>query len=680
MRAVCPSLNLICESVAMTSQSDPESTTPQPDRDDSPDESAEQQTVPAVESDVAESDAEATIAGPHASVHPADERTVVDDHGTVLPVSNTDVDPEMTLAEKLEDVLEEFAQTLAPEHQDLNRTLSETSLKSAVDSESHQRSRHESFSQSRSVRPRSIQPADSTIVDAGSAASADTKSPDRELDYVTLNKLGEGGIGTVHLARQIALGREVALKQIHQQSSRRQSVRDEFLTEAALTGKLEHPNIVPIYEVGESASGELFYSMKNVKGLAWDQTIDDLTLDQNLEILIDVCDAIAFAHEKGVTHRDLKPQNIMTGGFGEVLVLDWGLAVPGVPGADVKASPGGTPGYMAPEMVNPPFLVGPRSDVYLLGAILFRFLTGKAPHAGKSAREAMISASKNEIDDAGPIQGQERIGAFLEVALQAMATAPADRFQTAGDFQQAVRAVDLRRDARRLNRIKRLKKIGIGLVVSILVIVFGATYAVNKQRKETVKQRLITVESKKEARRQKGLAKEQKVISMVNEQKAVVARNDAVVAQKQEAKQRELAENAKDAALIAQKKEAVQRQLAEANEKKAKESEMKAVISRNAAVESQKEEAQQKLIALAAKEAAEQRLLAVKAKYEAEAALSERSLLIAELLLAEREPTREQAEWMREIVRRYPRQRFSIRLESILKAIPEDDSGKSKQD
>ena len=117
-------------------------------------------------------------------------------------------------------------------------------------------------------------------------------------------------MGTVHLAQQVALGREVALKQIHQRSSQKPSVRDEFLTEAVLTGKLEHPNIVPIYEVGESSGGELFYSMKNVKGRAWDETIDELTLDENLEILIDVCDAIAFSHAEGVIHRDLKPHNV----------------------------------------------------------------------------------------------------------------------------------------------------------------------------------------------------------------------------------------------------------------------------------------------------------------------------------------------------------------------------------
>jgi len=344
----------------------------------------------------------------------------------------------------LEQNLEVFAQTLVPEHQDLNQTLAETSLKPATGRE---KSGPFSPSQSGSARLRSIQPGE-TRVDSKGVTSAD-ESSDSSLDYVTLDKLGEGGMGTVHLARQVALGREVALKQIHQRSSRKQSVRDEFLTEAVLTGKLEHPNIVPIYEVGESTGGELFYSMKNVKGRAWDETIDRLTLDQNLEILIDVCDAIAFAHAEGVIHRDLKPQNIMTGGFGEVLVLDWGLAVLTEPGEEVNASAGGTPSYMAPEMINPPFLVGPRSDVYLLGAILFRFLTGKAPHAGKSARSALEAVSKNEIltPDADRMQELDPTGELLSVALKAMETAPEDRYQTVGDFQHSIREFEAHQES-----------------------------------------------------------------------------------------------------------------------------------------------------------------------------------------------------------------------------------------
>ena len=344
----------------------------------------------------------------------------------------------------LEQNLEVFAQTLVPEHQDLNQTLAETSLKPATGRE---KSGPFSPSQSGSARLRSIQPGE-TRVDSKGVTSAD-ESSDSSLDYVTLDKLGEGGMGTVHLARQVALGREVALKQIHQRSSRKQSVRDEFLTEAVLTGKLEHPNIVPIYEVGESAGGDLFYSMKNVKGRAWDDTIDGLSLRENLKILIDVCDAMAFAHAEGVIHRDLKPQNIMTGGFGEVLVLDWGMAVLAAPGEDVNASAGGTPCYMAPEMINPPFLVGPRSDVYLLGAILFRFLTGQTPHAGKSARSSLKAASKNEIiaPDAERMQFLDPTGELQGVALQAMATDPTDRYQTVGEFQQAVREFEAHQES-----------------------------------------------------------------------------------------------------------------------------------------------------------------------------------------------------------------------------------------
>ena len=110
-----------------------------------------------------------------------------------------------------------------------------------------------------------------------------------------------------------------------------------------------------------------------------------------------IADALEAAHEQGIIHRDLKPQNIMTGGFGEVLVLDWGLAVLTDPGEDVTASAGGTPSYMAPEMITPPYLLGPRSDVYLLGAILFRFLTGQVPNAGESASSSQKAVSRNEI-------------------------------------------------------------------------------------------------------------------------------------------------------------------------------------------------------------------------------------------------------------------------------------------
>jgi WD40 repeat protein len=412
----------------MTPSPESESTMPSPDGNGASAESSETQPCPE-----RELEAEATLAPQTVQFAPS--------------VSSSGTDPELTLEPSLEGTLKEFAQTLVPEQQDLNQTDPQTSLKSTSDT-TRQRP---DFLQASSVRPRSIQPTGKKSGNA-TATSVDDDCPESSLDYLTLNKLGEGGMGTVHLARQVALGREVAVKQIHHRSNCKESMRDEFLTEAVLTGKLEHPNIVPVYEVGESPDGDLFYAMKNVKGSTWDDTIDDLSLTENLEILIDVCDAIAFAHAEGVIHRDLKPQNIMTGGFGEVLVLDWGMAALVVPGEDVTASAGGTPSYMAPEMIKPPYRVGPRSDVYLLGAILFRFLTGQPPHVGESALTCLASVRRNEIADSNEerIQAQDPTGELLSVALKAMATEPRDRHQTVREFQQAVRGFVSHQESLRL--------------------------------------------------------------------------------------------------------------------------------------------------------------------------------------------------------------------------------------
>jgi WD40 repeat protein/serine/threonine protein kinase len=343
-------------------------------------------------------------------------------------IPQQEVDAEQTIVQgEFSQTLDAFAKTLASEYQDLDQTLPQTSLRPASSSTGLS-------TQSVSVRPRGIGSA------ADLSSSGNTESDDVP-DYLTMQMLGQGGMGTVHLARQVALGRAVALKQIQPKHRRQQSVKDEFLTEAVLTGKLEHPNIVPIYEVGSSSDGDLFYSMKNIKGQAWDESIGELSLDENLDILINVCDAIAFAHAEGVIHRDLKPQNIMTGGFGEVLVLDWGLAVLTGEEEEIAGSAAGTPAYMAPEMINPPFTVGPRSDIYLLGAILFKILTGKAPHGGRSARDCLEAASKNEIvsPDEDRVRELDPSGELLGVALRAMATNQEDRFQTTAEFQQAIR-------------------------------------------------------------------------------------------------------------------------------------------------------------------------------------------------------------------------------------------------
>ncbi len=253
-------------------------------------------------------------------------------------------------------------------------------------------------------------------------------------DYEIVGKLGQGGMGIVLTARQASVNRSVALKKIGSERATDPESRRKFLTEAVVTGELEHPNIVPIYDLGKDESGLLFYSMKHVKGTPWDQVIYQKSIAENLEILMKVADAVAFAHSRNVIHRDLKPENVMLGDYGEVLVMDWGLAVKlGSPGANA-AGLGGTPAYMAPEMVfTRPARIGFSADIYLLGAILYEIITGNPPHEGATVTACVSAASQNLI------RPTEKSDELVTISLKAMATLPADRHASVGDFQEAIR-------------------------------------------------------------------------------------------------------------------------------------------------------------------------------------------------------------------------------------------------
>ncbi len=263
-------------------------------------------------------------------------------------------------------------------------------------------------------------------------------APPGRADYDLIDQLGEGGMGVVYAARQASIDRTVAIKMLKQKAADEHQ-RRKFLSEAVITGDLDHPNIVPIYDLGTNQDGALFYSMKRVQGTPWDERIRQLSLTENLEILMKVADAIAFAHSRGVIHRDLKPENTMLGEFGEVLVMDWGLALPT---ADFRkrgnvtppVSMGGTPAYMAPEMaLGPVERIGFHSDMYLLGAILYEIVTGQPPHAGKDVTTCLMSASKNKV---APTQKK---GELVDIALKAMASDPAERYASVRDFQNALR-------------------------------------------------------------------------------------------------------------------------------------------------------------------------------------------------------------------------------------------------
>ncbi|TWT29590.1 Serine/threonine-protein kinase PknD [Posidoniimonas corsicana] len=257
-------------------------------------------------------------------------------------------------------------------------------------------------------------------------------------DYELLDMIGQGGMGVVYAATQSSIARTVAVKMFKPGAKVTNEQRDKFISEAVVTGELDHPNIVPIYDMGANEEGALFYSMKRVKGTPWDDVIAKKSLDENLNILLRVADAVAFAHAGGVVHRDLKPENVMLGDYGEVLVMDWGLARVTKAfrnaGAIYQAdSLGGTPAYMSPEMARGPVEnIDQRSDVYLLGAILYEVISGKAPHSGRDVMQCLMAAANNKID---PI---EQTGELFEIAMRAMATKPADRYQTVKELQAAI--------------------------------------------------------------------------------------------------------------------------------------------------------------------------------------------------------------------------------------------------
>ncbi|MEZ4459117.1 MAG: serine/threonine-protein kinase [bacterium] len=230
-------------------------------------------------------------------------------------------------------------------------------------------------------------------------------------DISEYSTLGTGGMDVVLLARQHALLRDVAVKTARKTTS--ESANQAILNEALITGHLEHPGIIPIHMVGRRETGEPLIVMKKVEGVTWADVIHDpnaapkkgkasatIDLDWHLEVFTQVCNAVSFAHHRGVIHRDVKPENVMIGRYGEVYLLDWGIATgipnrmpPFIRSRDEETQLVGTPAYMAPEMVaENARRVDERTDVFLLGATLYHVVTKTAPYAGIPPHEALLKA------------------------------------------------------------------------------------------------------------------------------------------------------------------------------------------------------------------------------------------------------------------------------------------------
>ncbi len=287
--------------------------------------------------------------------------------------------------------------------------------------------------------------------------------------FRVLRPLKKGGLGEVFVALDSDLNREVALKEILDKHRNSHDALDRFLLEAEVTGRLEHPGIIPIYALGHYPDGRPYYAMRLIKGESFRDAIDRFHRDEKpgrdpgerslafrelLRRFTDVCNAVAYAHSKGVLHRDLKPDNAMLGPFGETLVIDWGLAkVLGRPTTETNTGGSvlqgsqlqhfgetgiaGSPGYMSPEQVEARHEeLGPATDIYSLGAILYTLLAGQPSVLGKFEHVAGRIVSG---DFPPPSRVKQSVPAALEaVCLKAMALKPADRYPSAKEVAAEV--------------------------------------------------------------------------------------------------------------------------------------------------------------------------------------------------------------------------------------------------
>ena len=269
-------------------------------------------------------------------------------------------------------------------------------------------------------------------------------------------ELGRGGMGRIHPATDRNLLRHVALKRLDRELAEQSFYRDGFIAEAQITGQLEHPNIVPVHELAIDKNGVPYFTMKLVQGISLFKWLREASrplgstdrLEEGLEIFTKVCDAVAYAHDRGVIHRDLKPDNIMVAGFGQVYLMDWGLARltrsrPASGDYAQMEAPGavGTPEYMAPEQARGnPAEMDERSDVFGLGAVLYEIVSGKTPYGELRDPDAILERARAgeviSIDQAAAGIGVSK--RLRDIVARATAPDPADRYSSVVALQRDV--------------------------------------------------------------------------------------------------------------------------------------------------------------------------------------------------------------------------------------------------
>jgi WD40 repeat protein/serine/threonine protein kinase len=398
------------------------------------------------------------------------------------------------------------------------------------------------------IDPRDGEDTLSYSADASAAASR----------FAILRPHARGGLGQISVALDAELNREVALKELRPERADDPDSRARFLLEAEITGRLEHPGVVPVYGLGSDAQGRPFYAMRFVKGQSLKEAIDrfhevqdgdgrdprrwNLALRQLLNRFVAVCNVMAYAHNRGVIHRDLKPANILLGPYGETLVVDWGLAKvvgrgeqaaragavevtlqPGSGSGSSETLPGtalGTPAYMSPEQAEGRLdRIGPLSDVYSLGATLYCLLTGKPPLGETEVGEALRRVQRGEFPP--PRAVRPTIPQGLEaICLKALALEPVKRYPTARALADEIEhwladePVSVYREPitvrlTRWGRRHRTLATSLGVLLLTAVVGLAVTAAlIRREQLQTEGERLRAELSLVETRRQRTIAED----------------------------------------------------------------------------------------------------------------------------------------------------------------------------